>query len=341
MIWHGEHIGPELERLTQTCQKPIAWVSTQRVWALYGESLLKHAPGSVFFLADGEEAKSLTAAEALWKSWAKAGLHRGHLVIAFGGGALLDAAGFCASTYMRGLEFWYIPSSLLAMVDAAVGGKTGLNLGTLKNYIGTFHSAQHVLICPVFLKSLGSEELLSGWGEILKHALIQGEPLWSQTARWPASEAEWSSLLAQNSSLKQQIVESDFRESGKRKVLNAGHSVGHGLESLYRELGQSLPHGVAVAHGLAIETLVAYRMNVISREQGQAITTRIDQFFSRLSWDHSHTLRLFSLLNQDKKNDSQGWQFSLARQIGDVGYNDLVSPNTLSWALTQYLNLPG
>jgi 3-dehydroquinate synthase len=340
MIWHGEHIAETLQRDLLSAARPVVWVSTQKVWNLYG-SLFPYADKNrVYCLPEGEEAKSLQAAEQLWKQWAHAGLTRDTLVIQMGGGALLDAAGFCSSTYMRGLEFWNIPSTLLAMVDASVGGKTALNLGSLKNYIGTFQPAQRVYISTEFLSTLPEVQLLSGWGEITKHALLAGEPLWSECQTWPQSPSEWASLLSKNTAIKKSIVDADFRDNGMRQKLNAGHSVGHALESFYRSQGTPLEHGIAIAHGLAIEALVAFRMNLISRQHGQAITTRIDQFFPHLNWETRNNEALFSYIQKDKKNASNEWRFSLPRQIGDVRFSDSVSQNTLVWALTQYQNLP-
>lgn len=340
MIWHGEHIAETLQRDLLSAARPVIWVSTKPVWNQVHDRFAYADSERVFFLPDGEDGKTIQAAEILWQQWAHAGVNRQTLVIQVGGGALLDAAGFCASTYMRGLDFWNIPTTLLAMVDASVGGKTGLNLGVLKNYIGTFQTAQRVYISSEFLSTLPETHLLSGWGEITKHALIAGEPLWSECQHWPQNLSQWASLLSKNTAVKKSIVDADFRDNGLRQKLNAGHSVGHALESFYRDLGTPIEHGIAIAHGLAIEALVAFRMNLISRQHGQAITTRIDQFFPHLNWDTQDNERLFAYIEKDKKNFSSEWRFSLARQIGDVRFSDPVSPNTLSWALTQYQNLP-
>ena len=340
MIWHGEHIAETLQKDLLSAARPVIWVSTKTVWKHYHHLFPYADKALVFFLPDGEQAKTILAADQLWQQWAEAGVSRETIVVQFGGGALLDAAGFCSSTYMRGLEFWNIPTTLLAMVDAAVGGKTALNLGVIKNYIGTFQSAERVYISSEFLATLPESQLLSGWGEITKHALLAGEPLWSECQHWPQNLSQWASLLSKNTAVKKSIVDADFRDNGLRQKLNAGHSVGHALESFYRDKGTPIEHGIAVAHGLAIEALVAFRMNLISRQHGQAITTRIDEFFPHLNWDTQDNERLFAYINKDKKNYSSEWRFSLARQIGDVRFSDPVSPNTLSWALTQYQNLP-
>lgn len=203
----------------------------------------------------GEAAKTIAGLEALWSAFLDAGLDRESRVIAFGGGAVSDLAGFAASTWMRGIAFEYLPTTLLAMVDAAVGGKTAIDFRGRKNLVGAFCQPRRVLCDVAFLDSLSDLEFASGMGEVVKHALLAGgdylETVEGLGGRRPRADSAsgrqaLERLVAGSVACKASIVNRDEREEGDRRLLNLGHTIGHALESVL-----AIPHGLAVAAGLA------------------------------------------------------------------------------------------
>ena len=220
------------------------------------------------FVPEGEDSKKLKTVEYLWNEFIKLNSNRNTLIIGIGGGSTLDTAGFCASTYMRGIIFWSIPTTLLAMVDASIGGKTAINFGSYKNYIGTFYKAEKIWIDINFIKSLNQIELRNGWAECLKHSLINGGKSWSniQKTNWNLTDESitefWTPFIIENSLIKNSIVEKDLLENDLREVLNAGHTFAHAIESYYIARNEFISHGQAVAWGLLLESLVGNNVGI-------------------------------------------------------------------------------
>lgn len=232
---------------------------------------------------NGEAVKSIEHAHALWSSLEEAGYDRGSALIGLGGGTVTDLTGFVASTYLRGLDFWLVPTTLLAMVDAASGGKTGINLKGAKNRIGTFAMPSGVSICPDFLCTLPARELKSGLAEHVKHLLIAHSPKevlhrisQLDVDQNPADSDACASLIMESIEIKEHIVDQDPTEvTGTRQLLNLGHTMGHALESWAMAQGLSLLHGEAVAWGLSAElTLSAARFKEESPEALNLLAVR-------------------------------------------------------------------
>ena len=232
---------------------------------------------------DGEAIKSIEHAHALWSSLEEAGYDRGSALIGLGGGTVTDLTGFVASTYLRGIDFWLVPTTLLAMVDAATGGKTGINLQGAKNRIGTFARPSGVSICPHFLSTLPAREMKSGLAEHVKHLLIAHSPeeAFRRISQLTADEGlvdsdDFAPLIMESISIKENIVDQDPKEvTGRRQLLNFGHTMGHALESWAMSQGLGLLHGEAVAWGLSAElTLSAARFKKESPEALKLLALR-------------------------------------------------------------------
>ena len=232
----------------------------------------------LILVPEGEQSKNLKTVEMIWNELIKLNSNRNTLLIAIGGGATLDTAAFCASTFMRGILFWSIPTTLLAMVDASIGGKSAINYSSYKNYIGTFYKTDKIWIDINFIKSLNEIELRNGWAECLKHSLINGGKSWSKIQRtnWNLTDEAitmfWTPFIMENSLFKKTIVEKDYLENELREVLNAGHTFAHAIESYYIVRNKFIPHGQAVAWGLLLESLVG---NKVSKKE-----------FNKYSSDH-------------------------------------------------------
>jgi 3-dehydroquinate synthase len=210
----------------------------------------------------GEKSKSIETAGQLWNALADKGASRQSLLICLGGGVVTDLGGFVASTFKRGIPFIHIPTSLLGMVDAAIGGKTAINLGNIKNQVGTFHQPEAIFIYPGFLETLNAYELMSGVAEVIKTALVADAPLWKKITSIPLKEIiqkkssrELEDIISGTVAVKCSIVEKDFRETGLRGILNFGHTLGHAFETLsHQNNSKHLSHGHAVALGMICES---------------------------------------------------------------------------------------
>lgn len=291
-------------------------------------------------IAAGEEMKTLETATQLWEILSEFEADRKSLLLNLGGGVVTDLGGFVASTYKRGIKFINIPTTLLGMCDASIGGKTGIDHLFLKNVIGTFADAEHIFVFPEFLKTLPFEELRSGFAEMLKHGLI-------------ADAAHWNGLISINElnpenifpfiersmQIKMEIVEKDFREQNIRKTLNFGHTIGHAVESLYLKKGKPLLHGEAVALGMICETRLSQLENLISEETAHDIVHHIRRFFPPIDISSLDSTEIFSAMTQDKKNAHHQINFSLLSGIGKSKYDCHVTAENINYALHFYQNL--
>jgi len=269
----------------------------------------------------GEQHKNLSTAQFIWEEMKKGGASRKSWMVNIGGGTLSDLGGFCAATYMRGISTINIPTTLLSMVDAAVGGKNGINLGGIKNLVGTFHEPEQVWLHPEFLYTLPEEELQNGWGEVIKHGIIAGGELWelSRAVIPPIKETQiWSRLILLNIELKKQIVQEDPRESGKRKILNLGHTVAHALESVFMSHGEYISHGHAVAIGMVIESIAGELASITPTATAQAIIETVAKTFPLIPIARNWEPAFFQAMTSDKKTVAGELQFALPISIGQV-----------------------
>lgn len=266
---------------------------------------------------DSERYKTLATCEQIWKAMLDARLDRKALVINLGGGVVGDMGGFCAATYKRGVDFIQIPTTLLAMTDAAIGGKLGIDFQGFKNVIGVFKSPAAVFIDPEFLKTLPARELHSGFAEVIKHALIGDMALWQNILELQGntlqdiSTADWIRFLEASVAVKIQVVCVDPHEHGVRSLLNFGHTFGHAIESYFLHTDDPLTHGEAVAIGMLCELptpdwegLQPGQVGMPSFRGGSGVVQTVLRFFGHRPIPESAFATLWELMLQDKKNAS-------------------------------------
>lgn len=323
----GVHWIETLDPLIQACcahQGPVAIITDHHVRALHGEALTQSLQSAgmrplLLSVPPGEGAKTRTQKIQLEDQLLNAGFGRDSLIIALGGGVVTDLAGFVAATFCRGIPVIYAPTTLLAMVDAAIGGKTGVNTPHGKNLIGSFQLPQAIYMHANYLSTLPQLEITSAFAEMLKHALIADASHWSwlQTQRDALRKAELSTLIQaieRSCAIKCRLIENDLRDQGQRALLNAGHTVGHAVESLCQG---RLTHGQAVAIGLVVESHIATTMGHLDINIAQHITTVIASFGlpTRVPRGLS-TQAILASMQHDKKNQSNSIQMVLPSGIG-------------------------
>lgn len=279
----------------------------------------------------GEENKHLGTCEQLWMALTEAGFDRKGLVINLGGGVIGDMGGFVASTYKRGMDFLNIPTTLLSQVDASVGGKLGVDFHGFKNHIGLFAEPQNVLIDTCFYQTLPQRELRSGFAEVIKHGLIYDHAYWEKVKTIDLKNAPWSDLVSRSIEIKKEVVKADPFESGLRKILNFGHTLGHAVESYFLEKGdQRLLHGEAIAVGMICEAYLSHKLTGLSSDSLDEIVAFLKRIYSPVAIDQSLFEEIIGLTLQDKKNERGSIQFSLLKEIGACAINiPIAAPDML------------
>lgn len=265
--------------------------------------------------------KTLDTLAQVWEGLQRAEATRHSLLINLGGGMVTDLGGFAAATFKRGIRFINIPTTLLAMVDAAVGGKTGINFGGLKNEVGCFADAQTVVVCTELLRTLDDENLRSGYAEMLKHALLTGTDCWARHLRFDLSAPDFDilqGLVRESIVCKQHIVEQDPHEKGIRKALNLGHTVGHALESFFIETQRPILHGYAVAWGLVCELFMSAAQAGLPTDVLHTTTRFILHTYGRPAITCNDYDRLHALMLHDKKNVAGSIRFTLLSDVGEI-----------------------
>ena len=286
----------------------------------------------------GDEHKNLDSLSWVWEKLGEYGATRKSLVINIGGGMVTDLGGFAASTFKRGLRFINIPTTLLAMVDASVGGKTGINFHGLKNEIGVFSDADYVILDTVFLKTLDSENICSGYAEMLKHGLISNDDMWRELVTFDILNPDLDKLrdmVADSVKVKQRIVEEDPHEHGIRKALNVGHTIGHAFESFALKRKPIL-HGYAVAYGMVCELYLSTRKTGFPTEKLHTTVRYIIEHYGKMQITCNDYDELIELMTHDKKNTADTINFTLLAEIGDIRINQTATKEEIAEALDYY-----
>ena len=286
----------------------------------------------------GDTHKDLESISHVWNELQRMGATRHSLLINLGGGMVTDLGGFAASTFKRGISFINIPTTLLSMVDASVGGKTGINFGGLKNEIGVFNNASCVILDTIFLQTLDEENILSGYAEMLKHGLISTEEHWAELMNFDIEKPdlkELGDLVAKSVQVKERIVTEDPTEKGIRKALNLGHTVGHAFESLALQRKPVL-HGYAVAWGLVCELYLSVAKASFPVDKMRQMTRFIFEHYGRMSITCDDYPALLELMTHDKKNTGNDINFTLLGGIGDIRINQTATKEEIEEALDFY-----
>jgi len=284
----------------------------------------------------GEQSKSPEIAVSLWQALLELQADRQAVIINLGGGVVSDLGGFVAATYKRGVACVNLPTSLLSMIDASVGGKTGINLSGYKNQVGTFTDPAAVFIFPKFLETLPERELRSGWAELIKHEALRegGKPL-DLPLPYILTEDEWVARIEQSVRFKASVVGADFRELGERKVLNFGHTIGHALESLAQHWAPgSMLHGEAIAAGMLMELHLSVQVVEFPEEQCTAFGRYVTQLFGKVTVPSAE--KMHQAMLADKKNIDGTIQFVLLEQFGKPVYNQTVTEEAIQEAIAYY-----
>jgi 3-dehydroquinate synthase len=287
----------------------------------------------------GESLKSIATCVELWNILTELGADRKSLIINLGGGVITDLGGFVASTFKRGIHFMNVPTTLLGMVDASVGGKNGVDLGSLKNQVGTITAPKMVLIDTSYLETLPQNEMRSGLAEMLKHGLIADKNYWKQFIDLSKIDfADFDELIYGSVQIKNAIVMQDPTENGIRKALNFGHTLGHAIEShfLESENKQALLHGEAIAAGMVLESYISYQKKLITREEYFQIKYVVKNIFDDILFEENDIDAILALLIHDKKNEYGNISFALIDGIGKIAINQNVENETIIAAFADY-----
>lgn len=268
-------------------------------------------------IESGEINKTIETCVGVWNALSELGADRKSLVINLGGGVLTDLGGFVASTFKRGIDFINVPTTLLSMVDASVGGKTGVDLGTLKNQIGVINQPVMVLVITDFLDTLEERQVTSGFAEMLKHGLIRDESYWEQLKTTTSLE-EIKQQILPSVVIKNNVVLQDPTEQGLRKILNFGHTLGHAVESyrLENDSQETLLHGEAIAIGMILEGYISYKLTGLSLSALEDVKATFLSHYDKVIFSVEDISQISELMKFDKKNSHGNINFVLLKSIG-------------------------
>ncbi len=283
----------------------------------------------------GEENKNIESCVFLWNKLSEFKADRKSIIINLGGGVVGDMGGFIASTFKRGIDFVNIPTTLLSMVDASIGGKTGVDLGVLKNQIGTFYDPKMVIVDPLYLETLSDSELASGYAEIFKHSII------SKTNNFNSLiskniDFKNINLIKESIDIKNNIVLIDKKENKERKALNYGHTLGHAIESYFLKSEKQLLHGEAISIGIVLASFISVKKAGLSKDILEKIKNHILKIYKKISFFDNDIEEIIKLLVHDKKNSHERINFVLIKNIGIPVYDIEVNNNLIIEAFKYY-----
>lgn len=313
-------------------------ITDQVTKKLFLKKLMNSLPSNTDFIAlpSSEKEKNIENVQKIWIALAKGQYDRKSLVINLGGGVIGDMGGFAAATFMRGVKFINVPTTLLSQVDASVGGKTGIGFAGIKNLIGTFDQPVAVVVDTDALSTLPKREFLSGFAEIIKHGLVDDRKHFERvTAKHPLefSSNELVDIISRSIKLKAAVVQSDPTESGRRKILNFGHTIGHAVEALSLETNTPLLHGEAVSIGILAEAKISHLMKLLSKEDLQKIEHVLINAELPTSMPDVKVDQILKKIKLDKKNEKGKANFTLIKGIGTAIINQDVSASIVSKVL--------
>ena len=333
----------DIDRAVAQCEHDKIFVLTDDVTVsrclplITGSRYVKDA--GIITVCSTDAHKDVESLAHVWRGLVDMGATRHSCMINLGGGMVTDLGGFAASTFKRGINFINIPTTLLAMVDASVGGKTGINFAGLKNEIGVFGDSRFVILDTAFLRTLDSENMLSGYAEMLKHGLISSEAMWSELIGYDiggGSLAHLQRMLARSVEVKERIVSEDPHEKGLRKALNLGHTVGHAFESLALRRCRPVLHGYAVAYGLVCELYLSCLKTGFPTDKMRQTVRFVRDNYGSMNITCDDYPELYNLMTHDKKNSSGIINFTLLGGIGDIRINQTATQNEIYEALDFY-----
>ena len=298
-------------------------------------------PLEILEINSGEEEKTIETVQQLWSALTALGADRKSVLLNLGGGVITDLGGFLAATYKRGIDFYHIPTTLLGMVDASIGGKTGIDFEGIKNQIGVFQNPKALLIYPNFLETLEPRQMRSGLAEMYKHGLIADERYWNQLKNLNQIYAEkLEELILTSVQIKTDIVASDPTEAHSRKGLNFGHTIGHAVESYFLEnkVEEPLLHGEAIAVGMVVESYLSYVKNKLDRESLFEIRETLLGMYEHVAMDENTIQEIQEWLKHDKKNKGGRVNFVLLNGLGSFDIDQWCDKQDIDSGFNWYLN---
>ena len=303
-------------------------------------TLLSYCPeltsATIIKIKSGEQNKTLQTAELIWKQLTISNAGRQSVLINLGGGVVTDIGSFCASTFKRGLVFCNVPTTLIGMTDAAIGGKTAIDFYDIKNLLGTFSNPGAIYIYPGFLNTLDLRNLISGKAEMIKHALIADCKWWKQMQELPFEELHNSNNLKKSINVKCRIVKNDPFETSNRKLLNFGHTVGHAVEAWSIKSNKPLLHGECVAIGMVMETYLSHLKCRLSKSDVREITEYIDANYLLPKFKANEITAIIRYMMHDKKNTQKGINFTLLASTGTGIIDRYCDPKMIQAAFQFY-----
>jgi 3-dehydroquinate synthase len=320
-------------------------------FVLVDENTLQHCyplisktlpPHQVIEIPSGEANKTINSCQLIWTKLTEARAGRKALCLNLGGGVIGDMGGFAAACYKRGIPFINIPTTLLAMVDASVGGKTGIDFMGFKNQVGLFSQPEAVFVYTDFLATLPQRELTSGFAEVIKHYLIADKDAFEDVYRSSLNirDYNWPHVVKKNVGIKLNIVEQDPEESGIRKALNFGHTIGHAIESCFLPNEKNyLLHGEAIAAGIITESYISLKKGFLATEEQTKINEVILKYFKLPPIEVTAHAEILKLVKQDKKNENDVTQFTLLNGTGNYCINNTVEEELIKESLNYYNSL--
>ncbi|GGE09727.1 3-dehydroquinate synthase [Psychroflexus salis] len=346
-IYFGDEIYKALNLQLQNGSYSSVFIFTdtnvhQKVAYLLLEKLSTNLKIEVIEIEPGEESKNISVCNETWKALSDLGADRNSLILNLGGGVVTDLGGFIASTFRRGIDFIHVPTSLLGMVDASLGGKNGIDLGHLKNQIGTIVLPKMVLIHTDFLTSLPIEEYRSGLAEMIKHGIIYSQPYFSYFEKLHNYDAAFLMQLIYDSvQIKCNIVEADPFEKNERKTLNFGHTLGHAIESYFmlNEDKKRLLHGEAIAIGMVLESYLSHKKLQLNKNELEQISKVISTTYKAVQFNAKDIDEIIQLLKFDKKNKGAQINFVLLNNIGNCSIDQQVENDLILEAFNYYSKL--
>jgi 3-dehydroquinate synthase len=285
----------------------------------------------------GEENKHIETVIYLWQRLLDRYADRNSMLICLGGGVVCDVGGFVAGTFKRGIDYVYLPTSLMAQIDAGIGGKTAINLNHVKNVVGLFSQPNHVFIIPFFLRTLPEKEILSGFAEMLKHGLIADKTYWNELTQIDdVSRIISPAFIKRSVEIKTAICNSDPYDVGERRMLNFGHTIGHAVESVALSSDSPLSHGEAVAVGMMAETHISLQKTMINKDEYLSVVRLLRKFFPPFPIQKYDCAAMLSALQNDKKKMNNKLNVTLLNAIGKATINQEVSQDEviIAWEKT-------
>ena len=293
----------------------------------------------IITITSGEENKSIQQLTYIWSELTKFNVDRDDLIINLGGGVVTDIGGMAAATYKRGLKFVNFPTTLLGMVDAAIGGKTGIDYEGFKNQVGLFVNPACVIIDPVFLQTLDEKQWQSGFAEVLKYGLIMDKELWQKLEGNNYNDIEdWNMVIIKAARDKIDLVRFDTHEKGIRKNLNFGHTIGHALESFYLKSNNPVTHGKAIAAGMICEAWISSKVFDIECVRLNTVVNMIDKNFTRFDITEEDIPMIIQFMKQDKKVRGNKQNFSLLRKLGKAVHEIDVDNDQIIQSIKFYIH---